>query len=561
MLVKLHIQSYLLLSDITLDLEKGLSVITGDSGAGKSMLMQAINFISGKKIPALKTQQTEDICVSALLETSDWKRIKTILPSAILEKIKNHEHAAPCLERTLTHAGKTRISLNQVTITLKQLHDIMSPLVHNHDQHAHTQLSDPALLLHMLDRFGKLEKQAHHCGHLFQSWQQLCKEAHTLEAEISEFGDLDQLKCMLDDIQTLGIETLDYDALANEHKRLLHAQDFANLCQKAQHELTEDNQSLGNRLHALASDLDHQTQLFPEAKDIQKLLEESQTLIQEAGTLLRDAAHRDSDNASDMQRLAELDETMRNMHAFSRKYQIPLHDLAPKIAQAHKTLETVAQQQATLKTLHARIHSSQETYMNHAQSLHTQRLEAAPKLAERISALLKTLGLEQATLLLACQERLQVPKKSGITHLECLFSANAGHTPAPIARTASGGELARTMLCFEAAITPPYPFLMLLDEADVGVSGEDATKIARLMQSLGSEHALLCITHSAQVAAHGTRHFHLCKSRGEHTTQSTLITLNPDQKLNTLARMISGDNITPTALATARDLHQQATLT
>ncbi len=555
MITQLTLRNFALFTDITIDINTALTVITGETGAGKSLLMDALHFLLGKKLTLPQSSDTEPLCVTAVCSRALDPFVFAALGDAHTENLQKNPPQFWTITRTLSPQGRSKATINTVTLTTKQLQQITQACIHIHAQHAHLDFCKESQQRHCLDRYGNHAPYLTPVAEAFAEMQSLLQRKNHIESTLLRARAPEELQIILDDLATLDLAQLDLEDLSQRHRQLQNRQSYLQTCQQSLQALqSNDSTSVPDTLYQTQKTLQGHCAVYPELEPIVTLLAEAETLTQEAAQQLNQIV--DCDYSLDHANLQQLDAQLSDIYKIARKYRIEpaslahFHDDIQEQCRKHRELSE------ELTHLNTVILTAQSTYESACLRLHEQRCHTAEKLSAYVSRELPSLNLPYARFVISCHPVPEQPRADGTCQIRFHFSANPGQNLALLSDGASGGELARLALVLQTSCTPAHPTLMVFDEADVGVSGKTASLVGRLLRTMAEKNPVLCITHSPQVASCGKVHWHIVKTQSQNSTETSLKVLDQASHIQEVARLLSGDTITPETLANAEQLCQ-----
>ena len=550
MLHHLTIRNFALATDLALDFLPGFTVLTGETGAGKSLLLDALQACLGERLegnPVRFGHQRADLTatftIAHLPEVSAWLAERELIDEEDPQSVR--------LRRVISQENKSRAWINGVPAALGDLRELAEWLVQINSQHSQQRLLRSEFAREWLDMAAGLTEQAHQVRQLYRSWQAAARQyeqAQAQEANLAERQAL--LQFQLEELEPL--KGLDYVTLEQTHDRLSHHESLTQDAGQILAVLDEQDSLIDQtgRLLKIAEQQAGRASAFAETSDH---LMQVQSLLQETRrTLQRFVDTQELDPAQ----LAEIDEQLREFNRLARKYRQAPEDLIAQSEQWQQELTqlavladtaALAQQQAAAWT----------TFEHASRQLDQAREQAATALAEQVAAQLKPLALPEASVQFDFKP-YDSPSGEGGKQVQLLFGANRGLPLQPVAKVASGGELSRLALVLQVLIAQRTSApLLVFDEVDIGIGGSTAEVVGRLLRQLGQRVQVICITHQPQVAAQGHQHLLVQKQHGEQTV-STIMQLDNDKRVQELARMSGGVDITETTLEHARELLQAA---
>jgi len=551
MLTQLSIRDFAVIATSELEFGPGMTVISGETGAGKSLLVDALGFLSGNRADAGMVRHG---CARAEL-AAEFDLSDAPVASAWLAEQELDDGAACQLRRVLRADGGSKAWINGRAVTLAQLGELAARLVEIHGQHAHQALLSRSAQLDLLDATGGLQPQRAAVAATAGAWRAIRRQLDAL----TERGDVADRIALLDHQHAeLVAETLEPEAVAElfaRHRRQANSSALQAACDKASVQLEGDEEQPGaaalahGARVALARMLDDE----PALREVDGMLEAAAIQLDEALAAL--ARVRDELQADPAQ-LDALDRRIGRLHDLARKHRTTPGELAgtqAAIAIELDTLRNAGEHEIELRT---RLDAAHAAWRTDAAALARARTKVAKKLSVEVSTLMDTLGMAGGRFVAELEPRTDdTPDAQGSERVEFLVSANPGQPPRPLRKVASGGELSRIALAIEvAALGGDLVPTMVFDEVDTGISGAIADVVGRTLRQLGGRCQVMCVTHLPQVAAHGHRHYRVSKRAGDGVTQSALQVLEGDARTEELARMLGGADVTTEARAAASRL-------
>lgn len=558
MLTRLTLANVALIESLDLALQNGLTVITGETGAGKSLLLDGLGLALGQRAEAsLIRAGCTTAEASATFTAPLTPDLKSFLDDQGLE-IDETPTAEITLRRQLKKDPAGALSgkawLNGTPVAASVLAQAADLLVDVHAQHATQQLFSPAAQTSLLDGLAGATAQAAATAAAHAAWQAARAEVITLQEQSQNQSAMATLTAAwLEELNALHYREGEENDLATQRAELANAAALTQHLELADQALTAEGAAL-TALHTARRAAEQAARLSPA---LQPLADRLQTLLTEAQDVSYDLS-RAMPGAGGHYSLEAIDDRLHALRAAARKHRIDVSGLAS----LHTSLQEQSQKWANLDdALHAAQKHEKETQKaltQAAQALTTARQKALPTLATQLQKALTELHLPHARVEIALTPQPQ-PTAQGAEKVTILFSANPGQPPAPLAKTASGGELSRAMLALKSILFGGLsPRTVVLDEVDTGTSGPTASAIGSALHRLALQHQCITITHHPQVAAHAQHHLFLAKSVENNHTKTTLITLNHAQRITELARLLSGNEVTPQARAAAESLLQES---
>ncbi len=550
MLTHLQIKDFTLIDNLNHELATGMTVLTGETGAGKSIIIDALSLILGERGNSQLIRQGSNRCdISGTFDISALTHIRHWLLDNELES------EGECIvRRTIDSSGRSRCYINGQVVPLHKLKDLCSQLIHIHGQHDNHALLKPEIQRHMVDAFAGTQDLLKKVKDTYYLWHKTHEHLRALEEKRRTSGDkADILSYQLKELEDLHLQDDEIAKLHDEHRQLHHAQDYYAAGVNALSVLTEGDHNVSDQIQKSISPLLEFSGKDSNVKQIIDMLQSALIQVQEATS---DIEHFISANDFEPNRLATIDKRLHVIHQIARKHKIEpeaiphlmltiskelalLHDLDHLIEQAEKSLQQIEQ-----------------SYNEIAKNLSAARTQAAKQLSTLVSEKMKLLGMAQGQFLISLKP-LTTPSPFGLEQIEMHVTTNPGMPLGPLNKVASGGEISRICLSLQVIIAECYQTpVLIFDEVDVGIGGGIAEIVGKLLRTLGAKTQVLCITHLAQVAACAHHHLQVAKTTDGRITQSKITTLNQTQRVEEIARMLGGMAITPKTLAHAREMLQ-----
>jgi DNA repair protein RecN (Recombination protein N) len=542
-LKRIALRDFVIVRELELELDDGFSVLTGETGAGKSILVDALQLALGARAEATVVREG-----AARAEIS----AEFDLPSALAPWLAEAGFDAAdtlLLRRTVDSQGKSRAWINGSAATATQLREAGELLVDIHGQHAWQSLTRPASVRALLDGYAGVD--ATKLQQLWSGWRAAQKTlADARAAQDSLQRERERLAWQIGEVDKLAPGADEWDALNASHTRLSHAQALLDAASGAQQRLDGDEggarQGLAQALDALRG----QEHLEPRFREIAEVLASSLAQLEDAAHSLQ-AYLRKTD--LDPERLAELDERMGSWLSLARRYKRPPAEL-PALLAAWKDELARLDAAADLAALEAAEKKEHEAFLAEAKALSKARAKAAPQLAKAVTQAMQGLGMQGGRFEVAL-EKSQEPSAYGLEDVQFLVAGHAGSTPRPVGKVASGGELSRIALAI--AVTTSRlgeAQTLIFDEVDSGVGGAVAETVGRLMKQLGRDRQVLAVTHLPQVAACADHHLVVAKRAQAGGVSSSVAAVQGEQRVAEVARMLGGERLSGTTLAHAKEM-------
>lgn len=548
MLYHLSIKDFVIVERIELDFEAGFTVLTGETGAGKSILIDALGLVLGDRAEAAVVREgAERAEVAArfdirhLPEVAAWLEVHAFA----------NEEGTCLLRRVVDRSGRSRAFINGHAATLHELAEVGERLVDIHGQHAHQSLLRPAAQRDLLDAYGALEEFAKLVADLYAKWQELKRQRELSERDAErQIREREDLEWQVRELSSLNFSEEEWEGLQAEHSRLAHAASLIEGAREALEQLSESDFSVLSQLMGVISRLDQLREYDPALSEVLQILEPAEIQLREAAYAL---SHYQQRLDLDPQRLAELEERLEQIHRTARKFRVTPERLPALLAEAKARLERLTEC-ADPQRLAREEAAAEARFREEAGKLGAERAKVAAELSRKVTAILQTLAMPGARFEVALKP---VPEGAtfGLENVEFRVATHAGASLRPLSRVASGGELSRISLAIAvAAVDVAFVPTVIFDEVDVGIGGGVAEIVGNLLKRLGESRQVLCITHLPQVAAQGDSHLRVVKEVREGRTVSRIEVLDDEARVEEIARMLGGVDITETTRAHAAEL-------
>jgi DNA repair protein RecN (Recombination protein N) len=530
----LEIRDFVIVQAASLELERGFSVLTGETGAGKSILVDAVELlVGGRADPGVVREGAERAELSAEfeIELSQW----------LSERDLEGDPGRLILRRTIDRSGRTRCFINGHSATLAQLKEVGERLVDIHGQHAHQSLLRPAGQRDILDAHAGAEALARETAEAFREWKRL--ERLALEAQ-KNFAAREAERADIEDrvteLRKLGLREGEWELLAAEHARLAHGSSLLAGAQSALEALAEAESAALPQLSAVASRLRSLSEHDSNLKALVELLESAEAQANEA---VRDLRHYASRVELDPDALRATEARIEALHAAARKQRVRPNELGARLAeleQRRAELELAVNPEA----LQREVASAFKKFLESAERLSAKRATAAQALSKAVTAGMQQLAMAGGRFS-AALKKLEQPAAGGAEEVEFEVASHPSLPLRPLARVASGGELSRISLAIQMVAARAAPVSTLVfDEVDSGIGGTVADTIGKSLRRLGSERQVLCVTHLPQVAACGHHHFSVDKAASRGRVGVKVSRLEPAARIAEVARMLGGSEST-----------------
>ncbi|EXV67937.1 DNA repair protein RecN [Acinetobacter baumannii 44298_6] len=547
MLTHLTLINFALADHLAIDIEQGFNVLTGETGAGKSLLLDALSACLGERTDTNYVRYGSDKAdVTAVFTYQDNSPEAKWLKEHELDDDSGEIH----LRRVIFATGRSKAWVNGRPSSLSELKELGRLLVQLYSQHSQQQLLEPPYPKHWLDRYSNFYAEANDVREAYSTWQRNIRQHQAaLDAQATRLQRIATLELQIEELEEV-IQT-DYKEIEQEFDRLSHHEHIMQDCSYSLNALDEAEQNITQEMSSIIRRLESHAGRSEQLSEIYNSLLNAQSEIDDATSNLRQFIDRQS---FDPERMEELNSKLEVFHRLARKYRTQPETLKEEYETWQSELEQLHQLEDP-ETLAEQVEKSHQEFLEKAQHLDNIRREAASPLAKQLTEQVKPLALPEAHFEFKF-EPLEQPNAEGLSFIQLLFTANKGIPPQPLARVASGGELSRIALVMQVMNAEKTEAeVLVFDEIDVGISGGTAEVVGRLLADLAQHVQLLCIPHQAQVAAQSDQHL-LVKKQQTDPASSTIVQLDENQIISELARMSGGVEINETTLQHAKQLRQ-----
>ena len=548
MLTHLHIRNFAIIDQVEIELLDGMTVLTGETGAGKSILLDALGLVLGDRADSAQVRDGSDKAdINAIFSVEGNTAAKQWLS-------ENEFEDDDCIiRRTISKDGRSRGYINGQVAPLQSLRDLGETLVDIHGQHEHQMLTRKSTQRELLDDYadnGKLRAE------LVDVYGKL----HAVSTQLEGIGDnddaesqADMLQYQLDELNALNLESAYIASLDGEHKRLSNAGRLLSDCQQVLDALYESDRAVHGQIARMQETLAGLANLDQVLAPMAETLNDAAIQCSEAAADLRDyVAKIDVDE----NRLVEIEQTLTALHDLSRKHKTQPEQLSETRTAIAQRLEGLANVDRDRKVLEKRLTQLQEQYRATDTKLGQTRRAAALELGEEISAHMQELGMVggRFSVLVGTADNAK-PSRHGSDSITFMVSANPGQSPQPLSKVASGGELSRISLALQLVASKyKSSATLIFDEVDSGIGGGVAETVGRQLRKLSARAQVMCVTHLPQVASQGTSHFVVSKSSDDESTKTEIRMLNDKEKIEEVARMLGGVDITEQSRSHAQEM-------
>lgn len=550
MLLNLSILDLAIVKTLQLDLSQGMTVLTGETGAGKSILLTALGLALGERATA---DYVRPNCKRAEVNL-EFDLTATPTALAWLQDNEFDENGQCLIRRIISSDGRSKAYINNRPVTLQTLQTFTRQLVEIHGQHAHLTLLENEEQRRLLDNYGKNAPLLEQVNACFRNWQTAQHELQQLQKKQSQAQQREALlRYQLEELEALNLGQFDYNALSESHRKLANLEQILTTGQTELDALYDADKSVHRQLKSSLKALTQLEQFAPELNAVNSLLNEAQIQIEEAMYELR---HFLESQEADPAQFQEVEQQLGVLQALSRKHHVKPEELFELQQQLEFELAQLSHSGERIAELEKLTAEYQQAYFPLAAQLTAQRQKSAKKLQQQISKMMKELGMPNGEFLVEVNAlATEIPKLNGNDNVVFLISANVGLPPKPLSKVASGGELSRISLAIQVTTandkTTPT---MIFDEVDSGIGGGIAEIVGQKLNQLSSNRQVLCVTHLPQVAAQAHQHLYVEKQHHADMTASQVRLLDDKERVLETARMLGGVEMTKNTLAHAKEM-------
>ena len=560
MLLELKVSNFAIIDNVHIPFRQGLNIMSGETGAGKSILLKSLGLLMGEKASAESVRTGSEF---AVIEGS----FDLSTRPDILERLNEMGIETPdeqmVVRRIVSTTNKSRVYINGALSTLGGLRDVVSPLVmvagsaipliEMTGQHENRNLLSRGYHLDLLDQYGGVWKKRVEFCEGYKRTQELRREIEEIANETrSRAQRLDFLIYQRDEIKALDLRPGEEEEIENETRRLKYSSKLNDFAEQAESILYNDDDSVTSRLHQLLQRAGELRSMDPELATRLEPLAQAKTLINEVSYDLRDYV---KSLEADPSRLDQLQSRLSSLRQLQKKYGATAVEILAALEQIEKEIHLLENSDELLADKERELATLQKSLVVIAKEMHTRRTNSAKLLESGVNAELKDLNMKGVTFLVSV-EWSEEPSATGQSHVEFMTQSSKADQPRPLTKFASGGELSRILLSMKQVVgAGRFPRTYLFDEVDAGVSGPTAEKVGRKLKRMAEGQQVICVTHLPQVASFGDVHFFIQKGgTAKKGIQTEVIELRKTDRVQEIARLISGEKISKTSLAHAQQL-------
>ena len=553
MLTQLTINNFAIVRQLEIELAKGMSVITGETGAGKSIAIDALGLCLGQRIETSMVregQERAEICATFFIEPTNpayqWLQE---------QELQDPDNPSDCILRRVINAdGRSKAFINSTSVSASQLKEIGQYLIHINGQHASQLLLKNDYQLQLVDTF------AHHHDLLaqmredYRAWKNLQTQVKTFQQKVAENEAKKQLlQYQVEELDEFALRPNEYLELEEDQRRLSNSEQLTQLSQSALQLLSENETvSIDSMLYRATQYIDELSELDPRYASVQTMLNDALIQVQEATS---EVQHLASHIEQDPMLLQEIEQRLGQALQLARKHNVKPEELVEWHQKLKAELTALLDFSESEERLILEEKAAFEKMQHTAKQLHESRCQAAEKLAQQVTHSIKGLAMENAEFFIEVNSDLTKVASNGADNIVFTLRSNLGQQAQPLAKVASGGELSRISLAIQVLTSDQSAIpTLIFDEVDVGISGKTASVVGKLLRQLGDKCQVLCVTHLPQVACHGHHQFNVEKFTVDDKTETKMTALSQEERVPALARLLGGSEITELALANAQEM-------
>lgn len=552
MLTQLSVNNFAIVRHLVLDLEQGMSVITGETGAGKSIAIDALGLCLGYRSESSMIRHGAD---KADISATFFMQPNSPAYQWLAEReLLDEENPQECiLRRMINLEGRSKAFVNNHPIPASQLRELGQYLIHLNGQHAPQLLLKNEYQLELIDNYANLHADLAEMQQSYQYWRkqyQLRKNYHQQCAENEARKQL--LQYQVEELDEFAIKENEFEEMEETHARLSNAESLTELSQSVLEVLSDDNVNADSLIYQAIRDLEDLAEVDTRYQSALDMLNEALIQVQEASSEVRNLADHIE---QDPEMLKELDERIAKTISLSRKHHVLPNQLWQYHAKLQQELQELLDHSQNEQTLIEQERAAHQQCVQLAEKISVKRKQAGEKLAEQVTQQIKQLSMENGEFFVDVKFDPKKLSPQGADFVEFNLRSNLGQLMQPLAKIASGGELSRISLAVQVLTANKLSTpTIIFDEVDVGISGSAATTVGKLLRQLGKKCQVLCVTHLPQVASYGHHHFNVQKYVENNQTETQMTHLKEEERISALARLLGGSKITEAVLANAKEM-------
>lgn len=553
MLKHLYISNFTLINELDMDFNPGFSVITGETGAGKSIIIGAVSMLLGNRADVKMIRNGKDKCiVEAVFSISDYDQ--DFINRFLTDNDLDNNGDECILRREININGKNRAFINDTPVILASLKELGEHLLDIHSQHQNLMLNKEDFQLSVIDVFAQNKKILAEYQDLFKKYKSEAGKLEELQAAISRIKENeDFLQFQNKELSEANLEEGEQESLEQQSELLTHAEEIKNTLYNADSLLSSDEHNIITQLRSISDSMNNIQNVYPDAEVLTNRLNDC---VIELKDISREIVSHVEDIDYDPEKLQAINSRLDTIYTLEKKYHTSnIPDLIKKHEEIKSQLSRIDNFDVDFKAQQDKVDRLKESCLKKANALTASRQKAARKVEKELAARLIPLGIPNVKFKIDMTQQKELTAK-GLDRITYLFSSNSSSSLSPIAQVASGGEVSRVMLSLKAMMSRVTGLpTIIFDEIDTGVSGRVAEQMAHIMKEMGdNKHQVICITHLPQIAAIGSTHYKVTKTETSQGTNSLMTLLSPEERVKEIAQMLSGSDISIAAIENARTL-------
>lgn len=546
MLLHLSIKNFAIIKSTAIDFKEGMTVLTGETGAGKSILLDALSFVLGARLEKAFLQDNQATEVSATFDIKDNTKAKRILDELFID----YENNECTFRRAVNKSKQSRLFINGSVVKAADVKKVSDKLINIYSQNSHQDLLDPKSQLALLDSFANNDELLKNVANCYYQLQKLNLEITQLQEEINaQNSQKELLEYKLEELVNIELGENEFEELSQQQKSLSSVDETSYSLNYISKLIYDDE----TNVVTILTDLEKEVLKLDAVnyKDLQELISQTKVYAQES---YAEAQAKLEALEQDPEELAKIEQRMSVIYDLARKHKIQPSYLCQYIDELENQLSELNKDNDKLKQLQLQKQDLEAEYDKFASRLSKSRIKSASEFSRQVEKNIRSLNIPKGSFI-AEISTLDTKTSKGVDECQFMINFNLGEQLLPVKKVASGGELSRIGLSIQAvsAAKRSYPTLVF-DEVDVGISGATAEIVGKLLRKLSERLQVLCITHQPQVAAQGETHLHVSKKYLKDTTESKIIQLNQDQRVTEIAKIVGGIDISEKTLSHAREL-------
>lgn len=558
MLEHLHIKNVALITESEIDFEKGLNILSGETGAGKSMVIDSLNFALGERTNSNFLRKGEKM---ALVEAVFTVKEKEILKKLEENGIPIEEDGTILLTRTMNQTGKTICRINGNVVTVGMMKECAEGLLDIHGQHQHQSLLNTAKHIQILDQFcgKKLEEAKEDFEVSYKAFQEIEKSlSKLLGDEQQRTRKIDLLQFQIEEIAQAKLHIGEEEELLETKRRLMNGEKIRNLTENSLCFLYHGTEMQSSSIDQLSRALQEVADLTKYDEKINHIYETLSSVYAQMDDVVRDLKHYSDTIVEESEELENVEERIQLIYHLKKKYGNNIEEILEFYQDATQELDFLLNSEEIVQQLNEKKKKAEKELLQKAEKLSSIRIEKAQEIQKEIEQQLWDLEMKYGKFVISIEDKKEITQ-NGKDKVEFLISANAGEELKPLTKIASGGEMSRVMLALKTVLAKADKIeVFIFDEIDTGVSGRTAQKVAEKMAFIAKTHQIICITHLPQIAAMADHHLLIEKNMEEQKTITTVTALDKEKSVSEIARLIGGAKITETTWTAAKELKEQA---